>query len=88
MLITVKRDNSGVELLISTDLADSCDGSQTTAIPFTWQTGQPYLADLLARYIKEHIRKVISDTRREYYEKGWKDAKAKRQKDDWFSGLL
>lgn len=88
MLITVKRDNSKVKVSIDTDLTNTCDGLQTSVIPFTWVTEQPYIADLLTRYIIERIRKAISNTRREYYEKGWKDAKAKKSKDDWFSGLL
>jgi hypothetical protein len=88
MLITVKRNDSDVVLSIETDLANTCNGPQAAAIPFTWPTGQPYAADLLVRYIIERVRKAISDTRREYYEKGWKDAKAKRPKDDWFSGVL
>lgn len=88
MFITVRRDNSNVVVQVNTDLANVCDGSQTAFIPFEWSTGQPYTADLLVRYIQERIETAVSETRREYYEKGWKDAKAKKPKDDWFSGVL
>jgi len=87
-MLTVKRDNSQATICIETDLAFSCDGKSTTTLPFTWSTSHPYIADLVTLYVRTQIEKAISDTRREYYEKGWKDAKSKKQKDDWFSGVL
>lgn len=87
-ILYVKRDNDKVVITIETDLPNNCDGTITTALPFTWQLSQPYLADLLVRYIRDRIKTAVSDARRESYEQGWKDARSKKQKADWFSGVL
>lgn len=89
-LIRVSRENNKVEVLIETDLANNCEGTQVASIPFTWQVAQPYEADLLARYIDKRIKDAISKTRKEYYEQGWKDAKSRKagSKEEWFPGVL
>lgn len=87
-LITVKRDNEKVTVLVSTDLAHNCSGTDTASIPLTWQMTYPYEADLLARYLDKRIKDFVKEARRESYEQGWKDARSKKAKQDWFSGVL
>lgn len=90
-ILTVRRDNDKVEILIGTDLANTCDGSKTASIPFIWQMSQTYSADLLARYIEERIYHAVAKARHEAYDQGWKDAKSKNSKKsgpNWFSGIL
>ena len=90
-ILTVRRDNDKVEILIGTDLANTCDGSKTASIPFTWQMNHTYSADLLARYVEERIYRAVASARCEAYDQGWKDAKAKKSKRNginWFSGAL
>ena len=48
--------------------------------------GHPYQAELLYRQLNKTLREKLESIRREEYEKGWKDAKAKRAKQTWFSG--
>ena len=90
-LLTVKRNNDEVEILIETDLAHTCNGSEITIIPFTWKMNQVYAADMLARYIEKRIYNAVAEARHKAYNDGWKDAKAKNPKrsgTDWFSGML
>lgn len=87
-MITVKRDNDSVVISISTDLANECNGPAKASILFRWTTGMPYTADLLQRYISNLIWNTITATRKDYYNRGYMDAKSKRRKMDWFPGDL
>jgi len=87
-MITVKRDNDSVVIMISTDLANDCGGLKTALIPFGWKCESVYTADLLQRYIYRLILYAISSTRRDYYNLGWNDAKSKRKRKENFDGDL
>lgn len=43
-------------------------------------------AQLLLNQIQNHMQVSLKNTRQEYYDRGYKDAKAKRKKCDWISG--
>jgi hypothetical protein len=55
---------------------------------FFWECGQEDYADLLSQNFQTSLNNRIKDIRRSEYEKGWKDAKSKRRKEDWFAGSL
>ena len=44
-----------------------------------------WIAKLLANNLQKSLESALEKIRREEYLKGWKDAKAKRKKEDWFS---
>lgn len=44
-----------------------------------------YQAQLLLNQLDKHLRNNLEAIRKEAYEQGWKDAKAKRKKKTWFS---
>lgn len=88
MLCWFERDNESVHCMFGTDLPHDCDGKRTTNFPFSWKTTSPATAALLVRYLRKRLDNAIRAARREAYEQGWKDAKAKRRKTDWFRGTL
>ena len=45
-----------------------------------------YQAELLRRAFQENLNEHIIKIKRKAYEDGWKDAKAKRKKSDYFYG--
>ena len=87
-MITIKRDNEKVVIEVDTDLANDCAGHTYSLIPFLWNTEQPYLADVLCRYIRKLLQDRVRTIREQEYERGWKDAKSKRAKETWFSSEL
>lgn len=44
-----------------------------------------YQAELLTRQLNDQLQKKLEAIRKEAYEQGWKDAKAKSAKKTWFS---
>lgn len=45
-----------------------------------------YQAQLLRNALELNLSRKLEEIRKEAYEQGWKDAKAKRKKQTWFSG--
>lgn len=53
-----------------------------------WNAGSDLLASALARAVSNHISERIKAVRRQEYEAGWRGAKAKRPKRDYFYKTL
>lgn len=51
-----------------------------------WAAGSEWSARLLAHSLRSRISDLLSRIRREAYEDGWRDAKAKRRKATWWPG--
>jgi hypothetical protein len=51
-----------------------------------WKTGDGLYSELLRRQLNNNMNKNLERIREEAYEQGWKDAKAKVKKKDWFYG--
>lgn len=55
---------------------------------FYWECNRDDYASLLAENLDKRMRQDLETIRRESYDKGWKDAKAKKTaKDTWFKSL-
>lgn len=54
---------------------------------FRYQAYDEVHAELLTRQFDKHMRDKLESIRREAYEQGWKDAKGKKAKENWFSTL-
>jgi hypothetical protein len=50
------------------------------------ESGQPYQAELLLRALRDNLEKRLIDIKKQAYEEGWKDAKAKKKKQIYFWG--
>lgn len=48
--------------------------------------GKDYQAELLREALNENLNRHITKIKEEYYNQGWKDAKAKTKKRTWFGG--
>jgi len=55
---------------------------------FYWNCNSELYAQLLTQQLNRHLDDRVQAIRKEEYEKGWKDAKAHRTKETWFSPLL
>lgn len=54
---------------------------------FSFDTGNADFAALLAENMNEKMRNDLEKIRRDTYEQGWKDAKAKKAKERYFSRM-
>jgi len=52
---------------------------------FYWECGREDFAKLLRDNLQKRMNHEIRKIREQAYAAGWKDAKAKRQKETWFS---
>jgi hypothetical protein len=82
--LRVRRDGSDVEVSISSHIPTW----EERVFPFSFNCGNEAYAGFLTKHIQDVIGNAVANARREAYEQGWKDAKAKRVKNDWFSRVL
>ena len=61
---------------------------RTETFWFAFNAGSPWVAKLLIGRIITDVHAEMEKIRREAYMQGWRDAKAKRRKADWWSGEL
>jgi len=59
-----------------------------TGLYLDWNVGNDIGAAALALNLEELYREAIAQVREKAYNAGWKDAKAKRGKQDWFSRCI
>jgi len=76
-----QKDCTDVFLQVVTDL--DCTQSQ---IPFKWECGQAYVAQLLKNHIRQLIRDQLKAIRRKAYNQGWRDKASKNRKATAFHG--
>lgn len=81
-MINAKATEDGVTLGIEINIP----GFKTWTYSFIWTTNDEAYAQLLTNQIKDDVETTLKIIRREAYHEGWKDAKAKRKKADWFGG--
>ena len=81
-MINAKATKDGVTLGIEINIP----GHKTWTYNFRWTTNDEAYSQLLTNQINEDVKKNLKVIRREAYNEGWKDAKAKRKKESWFGG--
>ena len=84
-MITIKQDNTTVSIGIDHGLHSTGELKQ---IFVSFECGSRMYAELLTNQLNNKLHKLIVLVREEEYNKGWKDAKAKRVKSKWFAGAL
>lgn len=57
-------------------------------LSFSWNTTSELVAQLFVDNLENHLSERLQMERRKAYLAGWKDAKAKRKRETWFSGSL
>lgn len=78
-MIEIFRDGESVVLTIEHGL-----GVEIKAMRFDWKCRGELEAAALASCLREHLRQRIEAVRREEYESGHRDGRAKRAKATWF----
>lgn len=87
-MIEIERDDTKIKVNISTDLPHDCEGESPTFIPFEWDEGSPYRAEMLKRYIEQHLEEWIRQEREALYNKGYQDGRGHYRKQVVFSKEL
>lgn len=83
-MIEIKRNHGEVELWFDCFIPHY----ELRRFPFTFNCGNSEYAGLLTGKMKTALFEEMQRIRREAYEQGWSDAKAKRAKNDIFKGVL
>lgn len=81
-MISFKRDGSTVGIAVTVQVPNY-DGR---VYHTQWNAGGEAYAGFLSAAMNEQMREALRNIRKEAYEQGWKDAKAKRTKENWFGG--
>lgn len=58
---------------------------EKTSLYFYWETGSNISAGLLSAEMEKQLSAKLETIRRESYEAGWRDAKAKKEKRKYFN---
>lgn len=82
--VTINRKGQDVELWLDAFIPNY----DSRRFGFTFHCGGDVYAGLLTEHLRKRLGNLVEEARREAYEQGWKDAKAKRSKSDWFSRTL
>lgn len=75
----------GTEIVVKATCAKN---NYTYSFTYECGTGREDYAILLREALADGLWNTIKTARQEAYEKGWKDAKRKGRKEDWFWGGL
>lgn len=79
-MISFKRDvNRVYATVVCSPIGHSFD--------FEWSAGYEWAAKFLHRALSDALYSNLERIRRDAYEAGWKDAKGKKTKATWFSGM-
>ena len=81
-MITFKRD--GTKVVADVETGDL----EEPVMRFHWETGRALFAGVLAQRLRDRIAAKIQEARRESYEEGYKDGRAKRGKADYHRAAL
>lgn len=76
-------DCSNVEIRVDVNVSHECSIYTATIDAHT-----PAFAEIVADHLTRSLANTMETIRRRNYERGWKDAKAKRTKKSWFSNRL
>lgn len=83
-MINFKRD--GKKAVVRIDL--SVPEYEERSFPFAFNCDGEVYAGLLTRAMRTAFSDAVKAARKEGYDQGWKDAKAKRASCSWFKGSL
>ena len=83
-MISFKRDNTDAVVNISIDVP-FCE---KMVFAMCFKCGTAEYAGLLTEAMKQQVGAAISAARKEAYEQGWRNAKAKRGKEGWFRSVI
>ena len=83
-MIRFKREGTQVKIVVDSKV-DGVDVSELEAC--LWDCPNEIIADILFQHLRNKLWKTIEKTRKHEYEEGWKDAKAKRRKEQYFRGV-
>jgi hypothetical protein len=81
----IKIFADGNKVIVQTEYKYPGNGYYTN---FDVDAGNKLDAQLRAENLNDHLAQSIQRIRKEEYNRGWKDAKSKKKKEDWFSSTF
>lgn len=77
-MIRFSKDGTKVKVRVDHGL------SEDTHLVLNWECGSTLYSELLSSHLQKQLEKIVQQVRQEEYNRGWKDAKAKKAKCDYF----
>lgn len=81
-MISFKRDGT----VVRSDVTIFVPNYEARVFYFKWEAGSGAYAGFVSAQMQREMNAGLKAIRKDAYEQGWKDAKAKRTKEEWFSG--
>lgn len=72
-VLNICRNGTAVEVTVDSGLA-----IERSRFQFKWETNSDWAAELLANKLRKRVGDAVQAARKEAYEEGWRDAKAKK----------
>lgn len=82
LMIKVWKSGTQIKLEVDPGMSDK------SVMYFYWNCGTEWYTELLRKQLDERLRASLQKIREDAYNDGWKDAKAKKMRRTWFSGLF
>lgn len=81
-MITFERNGTDVECKVDLKMPYW----DTRVFHFKWGASSEVCSSLLTKHAETALSDRLKEIRKEAYNQGWKDAKAKTKKKEWFNG--
>lgn len=82
-MFTFIRDKTDVKVQI-----EAKSSVQARWFVFTWHCSDEVYADLLVKSFEANLEEKLKKARKESYDQGWKNAKAKQKRETYFGGWI
>ena len=84
LMFKFSREGTRVKITVTASIPNDC----TRDFFCYWETNAEWAAGLLVQLFNKTLSERVSASKQFFYNQGWADAKAKRQKEIWFSPWL
>lgn len=81
-MISISRYETKVKITVETGTSTGGD------LWLYWECNSELFAELLTNELREKLTERLQAIRQEEYNQGWKHAKAKKAKQNWFAGVF
>lgn len=81
-MIKIWKNGTQIKLEVDPGMSDK------KVMYFYWECGTEWYSELLRKQLDERLWASLKKIREDAYNDGWKDAKAKKMRQTWFSGLF
>ena len=87
-MVRIEREGLTVNVILFTDVPVDDEPGLFWTIPCKHACPDELHANLLCRHLRQQLAEAVQQTRRESYNQGYRDGRAKRRKQVFFSSCL